>query len=42
MTGPQFFVLFVLPLLIGTGGVLAGIIFRRRHARKFARTNPSA
>jgi hypothetical protein len=41
MTGAQLFVLFGLPLLIGGGGVLAAISFRRRLARQHAQANPA-
>jgi cytochrome c-type biogenesis protein CcmH/NrfF len=42
MTALQLFVLFGLPLVIGIVGVLAAIMFRRRHARSHPQTNPSA
>src|SRR3954469_8881761 len=40
MTPLQLFVLFGLPLLIGIGGVLAAVRFRRRHAKR-AQTSPT-
>jgi hypothetical protein len=41
MTGPLFFFLFILPLLIGIGGVLAAVIFRRRiRASRHAEMKP--
>jgi hypothetical protein len=33
--------LFGLPLLIGAGGVLWAIIFRRRHAQKYMQAHPA-
>jgi len=41
MTGPQFFVLYILPVLIGAGGILATILFRRRmRASRHAEMHP--
>jgi hypothetical protein len=41
MTASQFFVLFGLPILIGVSGVVAGLVFRRVHARKAPRAHPA-